>query len=325
MFEGSIWDIPFENRFVFAAFFNGVFTCTQMFTYFNPHSDPSLTKEKNLKMDELKMHCAKGCYYLTVAFAEVSALQGYPWMPKILGGQGIINSPLPANRFPNYPRVSDTDMLWKIFVLQLFYHGMNTIFSVIPGNRIKPEMFLHHTVTMVLMAAAIYTDQVLQGCIVLLLHDAPDVLVCTVKFFHVLNLTYPTLLSFVAMLSAWAYFRLYLFARYAAGIFFNSEGIPSNRINGLLLFTLVGLHLWWFYLFLKMGYKFATGGGSLPKDETQKMIAGGLTPGVTPSTSPRGETNTSSGSLGEVQGDNKPRTRKTVEKLDCDNNIKHHT
>jgi len=269
----------FDSVFLVACIAQLIYNITWMYTVYFPH--------ENVKMNELKIHIAKGLYYGAVAIAEVHALVNYPWLPKILGGQGIMVSPLPANQFPGYPSPSDLGMMMKIFYLQIFYHGVATFVSTMPGNRTKPEMFVHHCVTMCLLGAAYKTEQFTCATMILLLHDAPDVMVCAVKAFHVLNSTIPTLFFFASMLSAWAYFRLYLLTMFSWNVL-TRPGTPSNHVSGVLLFMLVGLHAWWFYLFLKMAMRFATGSGSLPKDITQKP-----TPGSTPrerseEASPRG-------------------------------------
>ncbi len=229
-----------------------------------------LRPHENAKMNEFRMHTAKGLYYCAIALAEMSALSNYPWLPQLLGGQGIMTAPLPANNFPSYPQPSDITMLHKIFYIQFIYHAIETVVSTLPGNRTKPEMFLHHSVTIVLLLASYLTEQFTQGTIILLLHNAPDVTVCATKAFHALNLALPTLTFFASMLSAWMYFRIYLLAMYSWNVLTN-PGTPSNRVSGILLFSLVGLHAWWFYLFVKMAFRFATGSGSQTKDMSQKV------------------------------------------------------
>jgi hypothetical protein len=252
----------FESKFNLACACNAIHVFTWLYTYIRSR-DLRKTPEQNEKMDELKMNIAKGCYYCAVSLAQATALANYPWLPTVLGGQGQINSPLPANTYPNYPRDSDTDMLKRVFYLQIFYHCFASAVSAMPGNRVKPETFFHHAVTMCLMGAALYTDQVLQGVTVLLLHDSPDVLVCVVKTFHSLSLIAPTVISFVCMLCAYSYFRLYLFSRFAWGILMNS-GSRGNAVWGVLLYALVGLYVWWFYLYVRMGMRFAFGRGPPP-------------------------------------------------------------
>jgi len=263
--------VSFDSLFLWACIAQLVYNCTWVYTVLCPHA--------NVKIDELRIHIAKGLYYAAVTIAEMQALVNYPWLPKLLGGQGIMIAPLPANQFPNYPMPSDLAMMHKIFYLQIFYHGVATFVSTMPGNRTKPEMFVHHCVTMCLLGAAFKTEQFTCATMILLLHDAPDVMVCAVKAFHVLNSTIPTLIFFANMLSAWAYFRLYLLTLFSWNVL-TKPGTPSNRVSGVMLFMLVGLHAWWFYLFLKMGMRFAKGPGSLPKDITQKP---------TPGSSPRSE------------------------------------
>ena len=274
----------FDSLFLVACIAQLVYNLTWIYTVIRPH--------ENIKMNELKIHIAKGLYYASIAVTEICALENYPWLPKLLGGQGNMDSPLPANQFPGYPLPSDLAMMHKVFYLQIFYHGVATFVSTMPGNRTKPEMFVHHCVTMCLLFAAVKTDQFTCATIVLLLHDAPDVMVCSVKAFHVLNSTIPTLLCFTTMLSAWGYCRLYLLSMFSWKVLSN-PGTPSNRISGILLFALVGLHAWWFYLFCKMAMRFASGSGSLPKDITQKATPGSSphsgdnSPAVSTRTSPR--------------------------------------
>jgi hypothetical protein len=123
------------------------------------------------------------------------------------------------------------------------------------------------------------------GLLVLYVHDVSDIFVDLLKMTNYLKLEgargwMVTELSFSSCVISWMYFRLYQFpfrAIYAsfveplrlltrhprtAYVFLGLEWVPPDlplytHMN-LLLFTLLALHIYWFHLFIMIGWRILT-------------------------------------------------------------------
>ena len=102
--------------------------------------------------------------------------------------------------------------------------------------------------------------------VILLLHDSSDVVGDLVKMFNYMGLDeksglYLTEVMFVINLGTWAWLRLWLFPRkcvYSAVFEFplgDQGAAPAGRVCGVLLCVLQAMHVWWYYLFLRITYR----------------------------------------------------------------------
>jgi len=252
----------FEQSFKIACACQAFYVCVWFYTWVKP--------DKNTKMNEWKCHLSKCTYYFTVTICSLTLLQGYPWLPKILGGLGEDRW-----RSVDYRNTMSAEHLQNFtyyYYLQIFYHSLSSFTSVLPGNRTKPEMFLHHIVTMFLLVMSLRADHAPEGSVILLLHDVPDIFTSLVKGLYALDLKYETFASYCGMMIAWSYTRMYLLQRYAYSVIMY-PGSNLMTACGTGLWMLFAMHCWWFYLFIGMGAKFINGGGkALPRDTSQHDI-----------------------------------------------------
>jgi len=129
-------------------------------------------------------------------------------------------------------------------------------------------MFIHHISTILLLALSHSAGYQRIGILVLFVHDISDIPVDLLKMTNYLKIEGPKSfyiveIVFVSNLLSWIYWRLYRFPSHVMySAYYDSLGvmgcpydvfplwIPTNG----MLFVLLCLHVWWFFLFLRLGY-----------------------------------------------------------------------
>jgi hypothetical protein len=144
-------------------------------------------------------------------------------------------------------------------------------------------LYVHHIVTIMLVAASLSAGYLRIGLIVLYVHDVSDILVDTLKMVNYLKLEGPrglfaSEIAYVSCVLGWIYWRLYQFPfRVIRGSFLETWqwNAPQPRVNdflfgfvltdlplylhtNVLLTVLFGLHIYWGHLFLMIGYRILT-------------------------------------------------------------------
>ncbi len=105
------------------------------------------------------------------------------------------------------------------------------------------------------------TYRVRVGALVLFLHDIADVMAYSVKAVVDTRYTYVTLSAYAGLLAAWGYTRLYVFPFYVIPHAVVPGELTVAFLTGYaMIWTLQALHLYWYTLFLIMGYRFAVSG-----------------------------------------------------------------
>jgi len=134
-------------------------------------------------------------------------------------------------------------------------------------------MFAHHIITILLLVASLVGRLHRIGILVLVVHDVSDISVDLLKLSNYLKLqNRPALflgeIIFVLNLFIWMYIRLYVFpSRIIYSVLIQSHQFIGSfpechefacvcRSGGSVLLTiLLMLHIWWFFLFLRIGFK----------------------------------------------------------------------
>lgn len=132
-------------------------------------------------------------------------------------------------------------------------------------------MLTHHVVTICLIGFSYSTNLHRIGMLVLMVHDVSDIFLDFGKCFHFIKWESFATVTFVGLISSWAYYRLWLYptrclyssAVEAYDIMFVQEGHEPFA----MYFALVGwlcilqvLHVYWFYLILRVAHKHLTEG-----------------------------------------------------------------
>ena len=142
---------------------------------------------------------------------------------------------------------------------------------------------LHHVATAALIYGSMMNGYMQFGLLVLFVHDVSDIPLDFMLMSNMLKLEGPPFLffveiSFVVNAFTWAYFRLYVFPFYlidSALIGFHTlcadahngdilanlfpSTMPFWLFANVMLVFLAVLHVWWFYLILRIAYKLIMG------------------------------------------------------------------
>jgi len=174
------------------------------------------------------------------------------------------------------------DDLRVFFLAQLavwFYTGFSCRFF---EERRKDYyvMMGHHVITICAIMQAWYTGCIRYGMAVLYVHDTSDIVIDSMKMFNYLGLEgsryfFLTEGTFVFNFLTWIYFRFYKFFFLWHNVLLGNSGdvwatqnrIPFDshlaaKLGGSWLLLLQCMHIWWFYLLLRVFYKIINKGNN---------------------------------------------------------------
>eukprot|EP00039_Didymoeca_costata_P026856 m.16836 g.16836 ORF g.16836 m.16836 type:complete len:364 (+) comp5819_c1_seq1:153-1244(+) len=186
-----------------------------------------------------------GGYYL---------LRNEDWLCPSLGGKGV------GLLYPS----GDVEISYELkmfYMIEMGYavHSLGLHLYTTPTNDFW-EMLLHHIATVLLEFISYMSGSFRIGCLVLLVHDVPDIFVYFTKA-CVDGASVPVLLTgYAGMVSSWGFFRLYVFPKeiiskafemYYAKDYCGCAPMAASFLIFMLTLLLV-LHVWWYYLFFKI-------------------------------------------------------------------------
>jgi ceramide synthetase len=184
------------------------------------------------------------------------------WLPPALFGSGSIGAcwgPGNAGAMQEPPSAA---FEWS-FQIAMAYH-ISELASQVLFEWSKPdfvEMMVHHSTTCFLILSSLCMNYVRIGSLVLFLHYISDIPVYFTKIFVDTPLKLVTVTCYLSCLVSWAYLRLYVFPHYVIhSVIYDGAGeIPligqeswAGFVFGLSL--LLCLHMYWYGLFLKIGW-----------------------------------------------------------------------
>lgn len=169
------------------------------------------------------------------------------------------------NYFIDFPYTPFLPATTYYCLLNLSYHTESAIHMVLkPGNDFF-EMFCHHTMTFLIISIAYITNYNNIAIPFMLFIDNADIFVGLVRAgIDVL----PEMVSFLiycCLMTSWAYTRLYVFPFEIIGkasltTFQYAEGRLTPHYFMTAMLSVLGiLNFYWFFLLLRMGYRFVTG------------------------------------------------------------------
>jgi len=152
--------------------------------------------------------------------------------------------------------------------MELAYHVQSLIFQfLLPKRADFLEMFLHHLLTIFLISFSYLNNYIKIGTLVLLVHDISDIFSYLIKSSMDSQKKYLILTSYLLLLASWGYGRLFLFPFYIiySTLFESLQYLDKAHMNGwgffnLFLVGLLCLHIYWYSMFLQIGFKFANSG-----------------------------------------------------------------
>jgi len=240
-------------------------------------------------------------YFTSITVWGWMVLADQPWTPSILLGRGNV-----GDTWHKYPFNHVSWAVKRYYLIQLGYHIHDLLFHCFWAERRNDflEMLLHHVITLFLVGLSYIMNYLKIGTLVMLLHDMSDVFVYASKALVDTKYVVLTLIAYLGLLIFWAFGRLYV---YPFWVLHNAwyEGYPL--IHGAAyfffpaVFSLLALHVYWYFLFLQMGLHFVSKGETVDLQQkiNQKEKFGRKTsPGVgKPNSTANGN-----GHAGEING-----------------------
>jgi len=196
------------------------------------------------------------------AYFFFTVLLDADWMPPILFGGGSTKNCWGEGRAGDTQHEVGT-YLSHFYMLALAYHLSEVVFQII-YERDKPdlaEMLCHHVTTLFLVFTSFLANFVRIGTLVLFVHYVSDIPIYGAKIFVDTSCKMIAFLFLLGCILSWGFLRLYVFpAVIIRSTLMESIGERESMgeacfmsFNGALC-VLVCLHMYWYSLFLKMGY-----------------------------------------------------------------------
>ncbi|CEG49741.1 longevity-assurance family protein [Plasmopara halstedii] len=199
----------------------------------------------------------KFMYFSVITVAGYYIMRDEKWFPPVLGGKGAIREAL-----LNLHEAPGISLKYYYFV-QLGYHFHSLLYMLFfsPIRNDFIEMLLHHLVTIILIGGSYLANYCAMGALTAFTHDIGDVTGYAIKSVVDTGNTPLIVAMYFVLLVSWAYTRLYV---YPVHLIYNAiyvipevsphvTGIFLHPGNALLCMLLV-LHVYWYGLFLVMGY-----------------------------------------------------------------------
>jgi hypothetical protein len=124
------------------------------------------------------------------------------------------------------------------------------------------EMFLHHIAAVALYPGFIFSNIMGLGVVLAWLHDIADITVCICRISNILDLRLLTPITWFVMLITWGYTRIFILPLYiyatATEVKFPApveHFTIAIQLELCFLSIMQVLHIFWFYLFLLMGWR----------------------------------------------------------------------
>lgn len=164
------------------------------------------------------------------------------------------------------------------YMVELAYYTSGIFIHIFIDQPLKDYwvMLFHHIVTMVLLGWSYEMGYHRIGVLVLICHDISDVFLDSAKCFHYIDMEIFSTLTFVNLVISWALYRLWYFpTRVISSTIWNviaeeeRQGVIfpyANHFRALLCLLLV-LHVYWFFLILKVAQRAVTEGIEDVRDE----------------------------------------------------------
>jgi len=238
------------------------------------------------RVDRFASVLFKLIYFIMISSWSVVYFHDKIWFPRALGGfAGYSNQnmtiattlagdleQIPAGDirhcWVDYPKHELDPPLTTYYMWQLAYHAHSLVFQVFLKHRNDfLEMVLHHMCAIFLIIFSYLMNFIRIGTLVFYVHDLADIFSFLIKV--TVDTTYTNLIIsiYFSLLVSWGYLRIFVYPFYIIGtvivdyprfVLLSVEKGYYFFLSMLCLLYL--LHVYWYSLFLFMGFKFfATG------------------------------------------------------------------
>ena len=166
----------------------------------------------------------------------------------------------------------DRDLYWfNMFQMGFYVHSVVAHVFIETRRSDFAQMLVHHVVTLVLIGASFSLRFVAAGAIIVLVHDASDVLFEIAKLHVYSGDEWRANVWFAAWVLSWIGLRLVYFPRYIVyGAVWESVAHlgawPHHATCSALLCALQALHVFWSVLIGRMVWRLCTGQATSVKD-----------------------------------------------------------
>jgi hypothetical protein len=198
------------------------------------------------------------CYFIVITAYGYETLKDCSWMPPQLFGSGSVST-----AWNDWPYSEVSTAVKSYYLIELSYHAHSLVFHLFTIHRNDfVEMTLHHTCATLLVVFSYYANFVRLGSLVLFLHDIADVMAYSVKAVVDTKYTTATLMAYAGLLISWGYTRLYVLPFHVIAAS-SIPGVGNSFVwltSYFMIWLLQFLHIYWYILFLIMGYRFLVSG-----------------------------------------------------------------
>ncbi|XP_037835705.1 ceramide synthase 2 isoform X2 [Kryptolebias marmoratus] len=198
-------------------------------------------------------------FYLSAFIGGIVALHDKQWLQDI------------REVWTDYPQQSMLESQYWYYILEMSFYGC-LLFSVAFDVKRKDfkEQIIHHLATLVLLSFSWCANFIRIGTLVMLIHDASDVLLESAKLFNYARWEKTSKTIFVLFAIVFMVTRLIIFpfwlihCTWVYPVFYYPPFFGYYFFNVMLVVLLL-LHMFWAYLIIRMIKKFMF--GKLTKDE----------------------------------------------------------
>jgi len=231
---------------------------------FEPLGDFVLPKDKWPKLERQERvtrwgHvCVKLLYYIIVTYWGLNLLRKTSWLPWVLGGDGDTK-----NCWVGYPFQEPFEGVKEYYLFQLGYHCHSLLFLFWLKRRGDfLEMTLHHICTIFLVWFSYMINYVRVGTLVFLVHDIGDITIYLARTVGDTNWNVGKGIGWALMTGTWMVTRLVIFPGWIIWTTaYESVRICTDTAHhhgfyffNFMLCVLFCLHVYWWFMFLKMGF-----------------------------------------------------------------------
>jgi hypothetical protein len=116
-------------------------------------------------------------------------------------------------------------------------------------------MLLHHIATAILIFCSYVRGDLRIGSVILFIHDITDITNSLVKMVNHIRWKKSAVVVFAIVLINWLYWRIFIFSKAIYLTAVNDDtSLISKQVCVPLLSLLLILHIYWYFMFMKIGY-----------------------------------------------------------------------
>ena len=243
---------------------------------FPPLADRFVISEKYQGADRkhriktVSEHSFKLIFFIILMSEAITALQQVDWVPnEFLFGTDNQSAADIIRRLMWEPTTNQNIRSYFNWTAAYHVHDLIVLLWIHFGDYIFYEMLLHHVVTLSLIALCFITNHIALGVLISFVHDITHIPMHCLKILSNGSNIKVLLMAYVSLVSIWIYERIYVFgAVIIYSVYLVEAEIRLETGNGyneltaylVLLSILWIFHIFWIYLILRMGYRFATKG-----------------------------------------------------------------